>query len=31
MSDTIFIRGLLIHARHGVMDHEAEVDRKSVV
>ena len=22
MSDTIFIKGLLIHARHGVMDHE---------
>ena len=25
MTDTIFIRGLVIHARHGVMEHEASV------
>ncbi|RTL49715.1 MAG: dihydroneopterin aldolase [Bradyrhizobiaceae bacterium] len=31
MSDTIFIRGLLIHARHGVMDHEAEVGQRFVI
>ncbi|HEY0234018.1 MAG TPA: dihydroneopterin aldolase [Afipia sp.] len=31
MSDTIFIRGLLIHARHGVMEHEAEVGQRFVI
>jgi 7,8-dihydroneopterin aldolase/epimerase/oxygenase len=31
MTDTIFIQGLLIHARHGVMDHEAEVGQRFVV
>ena len=31
MSDTIFIKGLLIHARHGVMDHEAEVGQRFVI
>ncbi|MBX9711951.1 MAG: dihydroneopterin aldolase [Xanthobacteraceae bacterium] len=31
MSDTIFIRGLLIHARHGVLDHEAEVGQRFVI
>lgn len=29
--DTIFITGLLIHARHGVMDHEAEVGQRFVI
>jgi dihydroneopterin aldolase len=31
MSDTIFIRGLVIHARHGVMDHETEVGQRFVI
>jgi 7,8-dihydroneopterin aldolase/epimerase/oxygenase len=31
MSDVIFIKGLLIHARHGVMDHEAEVGQRFVI
>ncbi|MEW6643294.1 MAG: dihydroneopterin aldolase [Pseudomonadota bacterium] len=31
MSDTIFIQGLLIHARHGVMEHEAEVGQRFVI
>ena len=31
MSDIIFIKGLLIHARHGVMDHEAEVGQRFVI
>ena len=31
MSDTIFIKGLVIHARHGVMDHETEVGQRFVV
>jgi len=31
VSDTIFIKGLLIHARHGVMDHEAEVGQRFVI
>jgi len=31
MSDTIFIPGLLIHARHGVMEHEAEVGQRFVI
>jgi dihydroneopterin aldolase len=31
MSDTIFIHGLLIHARHGVMEHEAEVGQRFVI
>ncbi|MDU6747870.1 MAG: dihydroneopterin aldolase, partial [Bradyrhizobium sp.] len=25
MTDRIFIKGVLIHARHGVMEHESEV------
>ena len=25
MSDVIFIRGILIHARHGLLEHESEV------
>jgi dihydroneopterin aldolase len=31
MSDTIFITGIVIHARHGVMDHEAEVGQRFVI
>lgn len=31
MSDTIFIKGLLIHARHGVMVHEAEIGQRFVI
>ena len=31
MTDTIFIRGLVIHARHGVMDHETEVGQRFVI
>ena len=31
MTDTIFIRGILIHARHGVMDHESEVGQRFVI
>jgi 7,8-dihydroneopterin aldolase/epimerase/oxygenase len=31
MTDTIFIQGLVIHARHGVMDHETEVGQRFVV
>ena len=31
MTDTIFIRGILIHARHGVMDHETEVGQRFVI
>jgi dihydroneopterin aldolase len=31
MSDTIFIHGLLIHARHGVMEHEAAVGQRFVI
>src|ERR1700759_5324030 len=31
MTDTIFITGVVIHARHGVMDHETEVGRGVVI
>ncbi|WP_022720073.1 dihydroneopterin aldolase [Rhodopseudomonas sp. B29] len=31
MSDTIFIRGLVIHARHGVMEHETAVGQRFVI
>ena len=31
MTDTIFIKGLVIHARHGVMDHETEVGQRFVI
>lgn len=31
MSDSIFVRGLLIHAHHGVMAHEAEVGQRFVI
>lgn len=29
--DTIFIKGVLIHARHGLLDHEAEVGQRFVI
>lgn len=31
MTDTIFITGIVIHARHGVMDHESEVGQRFVI
>ncbi|MCA6117625.1 dihydroneopterin aldolase [Bradyrhizobium sp. WSM 1738] len=31
MSDTIFITGIVIHARHGVMDHENEVGQRFII
>lgn len=31
MTDTIFIRGLSVHARHGVMEHESEVGQRFVI
>ena len=31
MTDTIFITGLVIHARHGVMKHETEVGQRFVI
>jgi dihydroneopterin aldolase len=31
MSDTIFITGLLVHAHHGVMTHEAKVGQRFVI
>ena len=31
MSDAIFVKGLLIHARHGVMPHEEKVGQRFVV
>jgi 7,8-dihydroneopterin aldolase/epimerase/oxygenase len=31
MTDTIFIKGLVIHARHGVMKHETEVGQRFVI
>jgi dihydroneopterin aldolase len=31
MSDTIFVTGLLIHAHHGVMDHESKVGQRFVL
>lgn len=31
MTDTIFVTGLLIHARHGVMEHEAKVGQRFVI
>jgi 7,8-dihydroneopterin aldolase/epimerase/oxygenase len=31
MSDTVFVSGLLIHARHGVMEHEAKVGQRFVL
>src|SRR4029079_10020080 len=31
MSDTIFVTGVLIHAHHGVMEHEGEVGQRFVI
>jgi 7,8-dihydroneopterin aldolase/epimerase/oxygenase len=31
MTDMIFIKGVVIHARHGVMDHETEVGQRFVI
>jgi 7,8-dihydroneopterin aldolase/epimerase/oxygenase len=31
MTDTIFVKGLVVHARHGVMDHETEVGQRFVI
>ena len=31
MSDTIFIKGILIHARHGMLEHESEVGQRFVI
>jgi len=31
VSDTIFIRGLLVHAHHGVMAHEATVGQRFII
>jgi dihydroneopterin aldolase len=31
MSDTIFVTGVLIHAHHGVMEHEAKVGQRFVI
>jgi dihydroneopterin aldolase len=31
MTDTILIRGVVIHARHGVMEHETEVGQRFVI
>lgn len=31
MSDTIFVTGLLIHAHHGVMEHESRVGQRFVL
>ena len=31
MSDTIFVTGLLIHAHHGVMEHEEKVGQRFVI
>jgi 7,8-dihydroneopterin aldolase/epimerase/oxygenase len=31
MTDTIFITGLLVHARHGVLEHETAVGQRFVI
>ena len=31
MTDTIFIKGLVVHARHGVMEHETKVGQRFVI
>jgi dihydroneopterin aldolase len=31
MSDTMFVTGLLIHAHHGVMEHEGQVGQRFVI
>jgi dihydroneopterin aldolase len=31
MTDVIFVRGILIHARHGLLEHESEVGQRFVI
>jgi 7,8-dihydroneopterin aldolase/epimerase/oxygenase len=31
MTDTIFIKGVVVHARHGLMKHETEVGQRFVI
>jgi 7,8-dihydroneopterin aldolase/epimerase/oxygenase len=31
MSDTIFVSGLLVHAHHGVMEHESKVGQRFIL
>jgi 7,8-dihydroneopterin aldolase/epimerase/oxygenase len=31
MSDTVFVSGLVIHAHHGVMEHEAKVGQRFIL
>src|ERR1700760_2487932 len=31
MTDTIFVTGIVVHARHGVMEHETEVGQRFVI
>jgi len=31
MSDLIFVRGILVHARHGLLEHESEVGQRFVI
>ena len=31
MTDTIFVKGIVVHARHGVMKHENEVGQRFVI
>ena len=31
MNDTIFIHGIMVHARHGMLKHEAEVGQRFVI
>jgi dihydroneopterin aldolase len=31
MTDTIFVKGIIVHARHGVMEHETEVGQRFVI
>ena len=31
MNDTIFIHGIMVHARHGMLNHEAEVGQRFVI
>jgi dihydroneopterin aldolase len=31
MTDAIFIKGVLIHARHGLLEHESEVGQRFVI
>jgi 7,8-dihydroneopterin aldolase/epimerase/oxygenase len=31
MNDTIFIHGIMVHARHGMLNHEAEVGQRFII